>query len=257
MRLYKILGSLKMEEGCFRLPPSPDNPPYRVHKNPRSLPQNPISGSLKPRIIRAVWLRPAQKSALRQGQINAYAQAPHLPLSPTLQDKAINMTTQYKRILLKLSGESLMGNDPFGINRNTIMAIVRQVKEIADLGVQVGIVVGGGNIFRGVSAQAGSMDRATADYMGMMATVMNALALKDAFEIFEANTLKLDKWSQDTGRLVASVRKLLFLYFSEQTPVANITRDNLLEFKDILYKVPAKLAQKSKYKHKIYLKYLK
>ena len=93
------------------------------------------------------------------------------------------MTTQYKRILLKLSGESLMGNDPFGINRDTIMTIVRQVKEIADLGVQVGIVVGGGNIFRGVSAQAGSMmDRATADYMGMMATVMNALALKDAFE---------------------------------------------------------------------------
>ena len=91
-------------------------------------------------------------------------------------------TTQYKRILLKLSGESLMGNDPFGINRDTIMVIVRQVKEIADLGVQVGIVVGGGNIFRGVSAQAGSMDRATADYMGMMATVMNALALKDAFE---------------------------------------------------------------------------
>ena len=92
------------------------------------------------------------------------------------------MATKYKRILLKLSGESLMGNDPFGINRDTIMAIVRQVKEIADLGVQVGMVVGGGNIFRGVSAQAGSMDRATADYMGMMATVMNALALKDAFE---------------------------------------------------------------------------
>ncbi len=92
------------------------------------------------------------------------------------------MATKYNRILLKLSGESLMGNDPFGINRDTIMAIVRQVKEIADLGVQVGIVVGGGNIFRGVSAQAGSMDRATADYMGMMATVMNALALKDAFE---------------------------------------------------------------------------
>ena len=92
------------------------------------------------------------------------------------------MATKYKRILLKLSGESLMGNDPFGINRDTIMAIVRQVKEIADLGVQVGIVVGGGNIFRGVSAQAASMDRATADYMGMMATVMNALALKDAFE---------------------------------------------------------------------------
>ncbi|ULJ62705.1 UMP kinase [Wielerella bovis] len=90
--------------------------------------------------------------------------------------------TKYKRVLLKLSGESLMGSDPFGINRETIMKIVGQVKEIVDLGVQVGIVVGGGNIFRGVSTQAGSMDRATADYMGMMATVMNALALKDAFE---------------------------------------------------------------------------
>lgn len=92
------------------------------------------------------------------------------------------METKYKRILLKLSGESLMGNDPFGINRDTIMQIVAQVKEVADLGVQIAIVVGGGNIFRGVSTQAGSMDRATADYMGMMATVMNALALKDAFE---------------------------------------------------------------------------
>lgn len=92
------------------------------------------------------------------------------------------MAVKYKRVLLKLSGESLMGGDPFGINRETIMQIVTQIKEIADLGVQVAIVVGGGNIFRGVSAQAGSMDRATADYMGMLATVMNALALKDAFE---------------------------------------------------------------------------
>ncbi|MBQ9600676.1 MAG: UMP kinase [Neisseriaceae bacterium] len=90
--------------------------------------------------------------------------------------------TKYKRVLLKLSGESLMGNDPFGINHDTIMSIVKQIKEVADLGVEVGIVVGGGNIFRGVSTQAGNMDRATADYMGMLATVMNALALKDAFE---------------------------------------------------------------------------
>lgn len=92
------------------------------------------------------------------------------------------MSIKYKRILLKLSGESLMGNDAFGINRETIMKIVKQIKEIVDLGVEVAIVVGGGNIFRGVSAQAGSMDRATADYMGMLATVMNALALKDALE---------------------------------------------------------------------------
>ncbi|QMT31968.1 UMP kinase [Alysiella filiformis] len=89
---------------------------------------------------------------------------------------------KYKRVLLKLSGESLMGSDPFGINRETIMQTVRQVKEVSDLGVEVAIVVGGGNIFRGVSAQAGSMDRATADYMGMLATVMNALALKEALE---------------------------------------------------------------------------
>ena len=91
-------------------------------------------------------------------------------------------STKYKRVLLKLSGEALMGKDAFGINHDTIVRIVNQVKEIVDMGVQVGIVVGGGNIFRGVSAQAGSMDRATADYMGMMATVMNALALQDAFE---------------------------------------------------------------------------
>ena len=94
----------------------------------------------------------------------------------------MTLQTKYKRILLKLSGEALMGNDAFGINRETIMQIVGQVKEIVELGVQVGIVIGGGNIFRGVSTQADNMDRATADYMGMMATVMNALALKDAFE---------------------------------------------------------------------------
>ncbi|SSY70407.1 UMP kinase [Alysiella crassa] len=92
------------------------------------------------------------------------------------------MALKYKRILLKLSGESLMGNDPFGINRETIKETVQQIKEVSDLGVEVAIVVGGGNIFRGVSAQAGDMDRATADYMGMLATVMNALALKEALE---------------------------------------------------------------------------
>ncbi|MDO5638554.1 MAG: UMP kinase [Neisseria sp.] len=90
--------------------------------------------------------------------------------------------TKYKRVLLKLSGEALQGNDAFGINRDTIMQIVGQVKEVVDMGVQVGVVIGGGNIFRGVATQAQGMDRATADYMGMMATVMNALALKDAFE---------------------------------------------------------------------------
>ncbi|MCD4485869.1 UMP kinase [Chromobacterium vaccinii] len=86
----------------------------------------------------------------------------------------------YKRILLKLSGEALMGDDSYGINRSTIEQIVGQIKEVVGLGVEVGIVIGGGNIFRGVAPAAAGMDRATADYMGMMATVMNALALKDA-----------------------------------------------------------------------------
>ncbi|HSH96717.1 MAG: UMP kinase [Methylophilaceae bacterium] len=86
----------------------------------------------------------------------------------------------YKRILLKLSGEALMGEDSYGINRATITRIVTEIKEVVDLGVQVAVVIGGGNIFRGVAPAAEGMDRATADYMGMLATVMNALALQDA-----------------------------------------------------------------------------
>ncbi len=88
----------------------------------------------------------------------------------------------FKRILLKLSGEALMGDDAYGINRVTIAAIVAQVKEVVDLGVEVGVVIGGGNIFRGVAPAASGMDRATADYMGMLATVMNAMALQDAMK---------------------------------------------------------------------------
>lgn len=87
---------------------------------------------------------------------------------------------KYKRVLLKLSGEALMGEDAFGINRETLSEIVSAVKEVVDLGVELGIVVGGGNIFRGVALGATGMDRATGDYMGMLATVMNAMALQDA-----------------------------------------------------------------------------
>ncbi|MGH8709178.1 MAG: UMP kinase [Burkholderiales bacterium] len=90
------------------------------------------------------------------------------------------MTPKYKRILLKLSGEALMGEDSFGINRQTIEEIVAEVAQVARLGVEMGVVIGGGNIFRGVAPGAAGMDRATADYMGMLATVMNALALQDA-----------------------------------------------------------------------------
>ena len=90
------------------------------------------------------------------------------------------MTPKYKRILLKLSGEALMGSDPYGINRQTIEEIVAEIAQVAAMGVEVGVVIGGGNIFRGVAPGASGMDRATADYMGMLATVMNALALQDA-----------------------------------------------------------------------------
>jgi len=86
----------------------------------------------------------------------------------------------YQRVLLKLSGEALMGEDAFGINRNTIERMVRDIGEVQQLGVQLAIVIGGGNIFRGIALGASGMDRATADYMGMMATIMNAMALQDA-----------------------------------------------------------------------------
>ncbi len=87
-----------------------------------------------------------------------------------------------KRILLKLSGEALMGPEAFGYHAETMAGIVAQIKEVHELGVQVGIVVGGGNLFRGATGALGGMNRATADSMGMLATVMNALALKDALE---------------------------------------------------------------------------
>jgi uridylate kinase len=87
---------------------------------------------------------------------------------------------RYKRVLLKLSGEALMGDDAYGINRATIERMARDVADAVALGVELAIVIGGGNIFRGLAPGASGMDRATADYMGMLATVMNSLALQDA-----------------------------------------------------------------------------
>ena len=88
----------------------------------------------------------------------------------------------YHRILLKLSGEALLGSEPYGIDAAVIEEIAEQTREVHQLGVQIAVVIGGGNIFRGVSAASRGMDRATADYMGMLATVMNALALQQALE---------------------------------------------------------------------------
>ena len=90
--------------------------------------------------------------------------------------------TRYSRIVLKASGEALMGRRSYGVDPDMCVFIARQIREVTDDGVQVAIVVGGGNIFRGLAASASGMDRATADYIGMLATVMNALALQDALE---------------------------------------------------------------------------
>jgi uridylate kinase len=94
----------------------------------------------------------------------------------------MSIPPKYKRIILKLSGESLAGEQGFGLDLDVIARISKEIKQVSDLGVEVCIVVGGGNIWRGAAAQARGMERATADYMGMLATVINALALQDAME---------------------------------------------------------------------------
>lgn len=94
----------------------------------------------------------------------------------------------FKRVVLKVSGESLAGQNGYGIDADTIISIAEQVKEVVELGVQVAIVCGGGNIWRGIAGSASGIDRATADYMGMLATVMNSLALQDALEQIDVPT---------------------------------------------------------------------
>lgn len=98
------------------------------------------------------------------------------------------MTTNYKRILLKLSGEALMGDSGYGQDLTTVRRICEEIKEVSELGIQVSIVVGGGNIFRGMKAAEAGMERSAADYMGMLATVMNALAVQNILETMGVDT---------------------------------------------------------------------
>jgi uridylate kinase len=105
--------------------------------------------------------------------------------------EAVAMETKkpaFKRILLKLSGEALMGAQNYGIDTNIAKAVAEEIKAVQALGVEIAIVVGGGNIFRGVSKSAGNMDRGSADYIGMLATVMNAVVLQDALEKVDVYT---------------------------------------------------------------------
>ena len=90
---------------------------------------------------------------------------------------------KYRRIMLKLSGEALAGEKGFGLNHEVVNGVAYQIQEVVNLGVQVSVVVGGGNFWRGLPASSQGIDRATADYMGLLATVMNALALQDALKI--------------------------------------------------------------------------
>jgi uridylate kinase len=98
------------------------------------------------------------------------------------------MQPRFKRILLKISGEALMGNQNFGIDPDMMHYVADEIKSIFDLGLQIAVVVGGGNIFRGIAASSYGMDRTSADHMGMLATVMNSLALQDALEKHEMQT---------------------------------------------------------------------
>jgi uridylate kinase len=98
------------------------------------------------------------------------------------------MKLAYRRIVLKLSGEVLAGNQGFGIHPDVFQGVAQQIRDAAAIGTQIGIVIGGGNIIRGISAASRGMDRATADYMGMMASVMNSVALQDALEKLELST---------------------------------------------------------------------
>ena len=95
---------------------------------------------------------------------------------------ATDNSLPFRRVLLKLSGEALLGEQSFGIDVNVARSVAEEIKQAHELGTQIAVVVGGGNIFRGVSASAGKMDRASADYIGMLATVMNAVVLQDALE---------------------------------------------------------------------------
>lgn len=142
----------------------------------------------------------------------------------------------YQRVLLKLSGEMLMGERSYGISPDTVQEIAQEIARVRELGVQVAVVVGGGNIFRGVAASSRGMDRATADYMGMLATVMNGLALQDAIEKAGVQTrvmtgIEMDKVAEpfirrraerhlEKGRVVLLVSGTGNPYFTTDTAAA-------------------------------------
>lgn len=139
---------------------------------------------------------------------------------------------KYKRVLLKLSGEALAGDNKYGINTEILASMAEDVKEISDLGVEIGIVIGGGNIFRGIAASASGMDRASSDYMGMLATCINALALQDALEKIGVDTrvqsaIKMDEIAETyiRRRAIRHLEKRRVVIFAAGTGNPYFTTD--------------------------------
>lgn len=142
----------------------------------------------------------------------------------------------FKRVVLKVSGESLAGQNGYGIDADMIISIAEQIKEVVELGVQVAIVCGGGNIWRGIAGSASGIDRATADYMGMLATVMNSLALQDALEQIDVPTRVQTSISMQQiaepyirRRAIRHLEKVLVLLFLQQAQVTHSSQQILLQ----------------------------
>ncbi|MCL4130138.1 UNVERIFIED_CONTAM: hypothetical protein GTU68_043792 [Idotea baltica] len=150
---------------------------------------------------------------------------------------------QYKRILLKLSGEALMGDQNYGIDQTRLKQYAQEIKKVVESGIEVAIVIGGGNIFRGLSTEAGNIDRVQADYMGMLATVINGLALQSALEDAEVQTrlltaIKMEQIAEpyikrravrhlEKGKASpAMLRSVMVDYYGSQTPLSQVANVN-------------------------------
>lgn len=150
--------------------------------------------------------------------------------------KPLASGVRYRRVLLKMSGEALLGNQSFGLDTNTLSRVAQEIKTVVDLGVEVCLVLGGGNIFRGVSGAAGGMERVSADYIGMLGTIINALALQNALENIGIHTrvqsaIPMDAVCEpyirrravrhmEKGRVVIFAAGLGTPYFTTDTPAA-------------------------------------
>lgn len=150
------------------------------------------------------------------------------------------MTLKYSRVLLKFSGEALMGQNDFGLDANTLRQVVAEVKSLRDLGVEVGIVVGGGNVFRGAQLAGSGINRTTADQMGMLATVMNALALRDVIEamdmqakVYSAKAIEGVAISFDANQAKKDLNKGLVTIFAGGTGCPYFTTDSAAALRGI------------------------